>query len=187
MNTLNIPVLFVKRIKKLSDSEHYCLICKTFLCVNCLSGHNKYTTDHQVLMVTKNIFQKVLTERCVHHPDKVIEHYCPHHDALLCNTCEWLNHRTCTGVKQISEAAGDLIADQNLQVLPGQLQSTLDRVNQVMDSIESCVENEKQKEHTNLMYLDDYEQKLIAKIRELAAKGRNNIITAKNQIVFYSK
>ena len=95
--------------------------------------------------------------------------------------------RKCDVVKPIGEAAGELIADQKVQLVPSHLESTLKHINFVMDSIDKHIDNVQQKGRDCLAGLDAYEQKLVAKIRKLKTKARKEITSAQEEIISTAK
>ena len=75
----------------------YCVECDENLCKKCLIDHNKFAVmkGHQVLGKVKTPAGKTIelpSQRCEKH-GKVMDVYCPGHDAVGCSTCMNIEHR----------------------------------------------------------------------------------------------
>ncbi|XP_053392533.1 uncharacterized protein LOC123563859 isoform X1 [Mercenaria mercenaria] len=109
------------------EAVKYCPECDEYLCTTCTKYHRKVKTsrDHKlvdreegkhkpkVTMITKKI-------KCRHHPDREIEMYCGAHDMVYCLMCIATDHRTCTDVTSLTDAAGSDIQHNEIDRLQGE-------------------------------------------------------------------
>ncbi|XP_053388867.1 uncharacterized protein LOC128551934 [Mercenaria mercenaria] len=85
-------------------SHGFCVECQEYLCRNCFECHKrtKASRNHQLLVkdnVSKHVITSIdseeYTEKCSVHKKEIIKFFCPTHEALGCNDCIILDHRTC--------------------------------------------------------------------------------------------
>lgn len=91
-----------------AEANGFCTNCQENLCKTCLDAHKgtKASKHHEVLgevqtKPTKGTSQQddkspPCTEPCQIHQTEVIKFFCPTHDAVGCNDCMTLDHRTCS-------------------------------------------------------------------------------------------
>ena len=75
----------------------YCVECDENMCKKCLNDHNKFAAmkGHQLLDKVKTPGGTTIelpSQRCENH-GKLIDVYCPGHDAVGCSTCMNIEHR----------------------------------------------------------------------------------------------
>jgi hypothetical protein len=108
-----------RTIDQCVDAYGYCVNCKDFLCETCCSCHktSKASLNHHILgrsqfnniPATKPQFNEC-KESCHLHQEEVIKFFCPMHNALGCNDCMTLDHRTCE-IEYIPEKCNDILRE----------------------------------------------------------------------------
>ncbi|XP_045176389.2 transcription intermediary factor 1-alpha-like [Mercenaria mercenaria] len=86
------------------EAHGFCVECQEYLCRNCFECHKrtKASRNHQ-LLDKDNLVKHVVTgkdseectEKCSVHSREIIKFFCQTHEALGCNDCIILGHRTC--------------------------------------------------------------------------------------------
>ena len=81
----------------MEEADKYCTECKKNLCRACISIHDDYNDDHQLVDVnrTEEVDRgtTLFAEKCEKHEDELIKLFCVEHDALVCSVCAILEHR----------------------------------------------------------------------------------------------
>lgn len=89
-----------KGIRK--ESVKYCIMCENYCCDECVKLHDIIPSlAHHVLVDSKDDagdvgdsieLPSVPTERCAHHPLKIVDMFCQTHDKVGCATCISTKH-----------------------------------------------------------------------------------------------
>ncbi|XP_060569579.1 uncharacterized protein LOC132727993 [Ruditapes philippinarum] len=86
------------------EANGFCVTCQEYLCKTCHDVHRKTKVLRNHKILQRYDFDKIqttrkskneCTEKCQVHKKEIIKFYCPSHNALGCNVCIALGHRTC--------------------------------------------------------------------------------------------
>lgn len=158
----------------------FCEDCQEYLCESCLSYHQraKVSKQHQIRQLdskgdhsvsTCTLQPEVCNEICSEHSHKLIEFFCPAHEALGCSVCIVLNHRSCD-VVYIPDTCTDIGESEEYKQLMRKL--TLD-LNDLDDVIKQATDRDQEYLHDMLTKeivefrreIDDHLDKLQHKIQ----------------------
>ncbi|XP_060566302.1 uncharacterized protein LOC132725227 [Ruditapes philippinarum] len=156
----------------------YCPECKEYLCAACIKCHLKFSATKKHTLHDKEykhcegdsvetISDKENMLKCLYHSDRDIEIYCGDHDMVYCALCVAKDHRQCTGILELKEAA-KRVSIENKDII-------LSKV----DSLQAEIQVTTEKKKVNLNTLDkekneilktikDTERLMIDKVKELA-------------------
>lgn len=95
----------------LFDAKHvsavgFCKTCDDYMCVKCLQIHMIPRPSRNHILLDKahrpraasGMRKSTCTIICPDHHDKVIEFFCPAHNAVLCGFCAVLKHKSCDNI-----------------------------------------------------------------------------------------
>ncbi|XP_053396960.1 uncharacterized protein LOC123539111 isoform X2 [Mercenaria mercenaria] len=83
-----------------------CMDCQMFYCNRCVTGHNKFTENHNVVDRTSKLFNQdqrqqrslssneLLRDLCEEHQGEVIKMFCGQHNLVCCTVCVAVKHRS---------------------------------------------------------------------------------------------
>ncbi|XP_070179210.1 E3 ubiquitin/ISG15 ligase TRIM25-like [Littorina saxatilis] len=92
------------------EAKLFCFQCSIKLCSSCTKSHSKspFTQSHTLEDLGTLSADQLVKSRhsfCSNHKDKVAEIYCSKHEELICLMCATCNHRSCSDVGSVEEAA----------------------------------------------------------------------------------
>ncbi|XP_070179207.1 E3 ubiquitin-protein ligase TRIM56-like isoform X2 [Littorina saxatilis] len=92
------------------EAKLFCFQCSIKLCSSCTKSHSKspFTQNHTLEDLGTLSADQLAKSRhsfCSNHKDKVVEIYCSKHEELICLLCATCNHRSCSDVGSVEEAA----------------------------------------------------------------------------------
>ncbi|XP_053389083.1 E3 ubiquitin-protein ligase TRIM22-like [Mercenaria mercenaria] len=168
---------------KNTEALFQCIDCKIFYCQRCVSGHNKFTENHNVVDKSSKLFgqrqrqqrsvssSELPTELCEEHHGQVIQMFCGQHNMVCCTICIAVKHRSCEGVEYIPNIAKGLLKKQDKD----KTKTSLEKVKDDLQNLKSKMQNElKELNAQRDGILDDiqkFKKRLIAKIEELERKS----------------
>ncbi|XP_053396959.1 uncharacterized protein LOC123539111 isoform X1 [Mercenaria mercenaria] len=160
-----------------------CMDCQMFYCNRCVTGHNKFTENHNVVDRTSKLFNQdqrqqrslssneLLRDLCEEHQGEVIKMFCGQHNLVCCTVCVAVKHRSCGGVEYIPNIAKGLMKKEDKD----QTKTSLEKVKDELQNLKSKMQNELKKLNVQRdSILDDiqkFKKHLIANIEELESKS----------------
>ncbi|XP_060551264.1 uncharacterized protein LOC132712844 [Ruditapes philippinarum] len=165
----------------------YCPECKEYLCAACIKCHLKFSAtkkhtlyDNEYQHYEGDSVDTTSDEehgfKCVFHPDRDIEIYCGDHDMVYCALCVAKEHRQCSGILELEEAADKIPVNKQENIL------------HQIDCLQVKIQVSRQKKEVNLIALDqdkndilktieDVERMMINKVKALASDAKANTCT----------
>ncbi|XP_045205210.2 E3 ubiquitin-protein ligase TRIM33-like [Mercenaria mercenaria] len=133
------------------EAVKYCPECDEFLCTTCTKYHLKMkaTRDHKLVDREEGKHESktakaTLRIKCQQHPDRDIEMYCGTHDMVYCLMCIATEHRTCSDVTSLTDAAG-LKFQQN----------EITRMQKESESIKELLKDTEKKKQQNVTLVEE--------------------------------
>ncbi|XP_052781935.1 uncharacterized protein LOC128218323 [Mya arenaria] len=107
-----------------TEAQHFCNQCTKYYCDKCVPVHNKLYKRHTVLD-RKDVKKWAaapemvdVLERCNRHPGETLKLVCGDHDKLCCHVCVAMDHRHCSSIQHIPDAAKGIRKDPEFRQLP---------------------------------------------------------------------
>ncbi|XP_053385817.1 tripartite motif-containing protein 66-like [Mercenaria mercenaria] len=157
-----------------------CIDCQVLYCNKCVTGHNKYSKNHNIVDSKSKLFGQAQrhpktfansglpTDLCEEHHGEVIKMFCGQHDMVCCTVCIAVKHRSCDGVYYIPNIAKDLLKRQDNY----NTKTSLEKVKVALQNLKSKMQDDmKQLSNQRDSILDEIEKfkkDLIRKVEELA-------------------
>ncbi|XP_045178415.2 uncharacterized protein LOC123538399 [Mercenaria mercenaria] len=141
---------------KNTEAMFQCTDCQIFYCQRCVTGHNKFTKNHNVVDKASKFFGQdkrqtgsvtssaLPTNLCEEHLGQVIQMFCGQHDTVCCTICIAVKHRSCEGVDYIPNIAKGLLKTQD----KAKTKTSLEKVKDDLQSLKSRRQNELKKLRT---------------------------------------
>ncbi|XP_053398381.1 zinc-binding protein A33-like [Mercenaria mercenaria] len=161
------------------EAKFQCLDCQMFYCNRCVTGHNKFTANHNVVERTSKLFgqkrslssDELPRDLCEEHRGEVIKMFCGQHDRVCCTVCIALKHRSCEGLEYIPNIAKGLLKKEDKD----QTKTSLEKVKDDLQNLKSKMQNEFKKLNVQrdsvLDVIQKFKKRLIANIEELERKS----------------
>jgi hypothetical protein len=104
------PPVVCEACQNRETAEAFCLQCNEGLCDPWTKYHKNMsaTRRHEVVPLASLTPQRLSVSKqefCPEHPDVILDLYCPTHAQPLCSRCFSTNHRECSNVESIADAA----------------------------------------------------------------------------------
>ncbi|XP_045215664.2 uncharacterized protein LOC123565974 [Mercenaria mercenaria] len=165
-----------------SSSVKYCKTCQEQLCKGCADVHksSKATRKHFLVNI-KDINVNSVTgialevlQRCISHPQKLLEFFCVEHNHLICSTCLLLHQSdNCTNVIEVAKAGEALLQSTFTEKVKADLHSVKLKLEQDKNSIK-LQQTATKKAHT---YIKEMLCETRAKLFHHFHKLENEILT----------
>ncbi|XP_060566334.1 uncharacterized protein LOC132725252 [Ruditapes philippinarum] len=162
----------------------YCPDCKEYLCAVCTRCHLKFSAtkkhtlqDNEHQRSERDSIETTSNEdklfKCLYHLERDIEMYCGDHDMVYCSFCVAKNHRRCSGILELKEAAATIPINKQDDIL------------RQIDTLQADIQATRQKKEVNSIALDqdkndilksieDTELLIIDKVKALASDVKAN-------------
>lgn len=161
------------------DAVYHCQDCRESLCETCYSYMHQRIEGFQKHTVSKNPITENLdmNDKCVIHPNEILEKYCASHQLLCCNICLATEHKTCSEVQPIDvvQTKSTDASSNNTDVIL-ELQSVTEKVDSALVSTVKDVDG-LEKKHSGLRNTaSSATGKILSKIQEM-----HNVFNSKLQ------
>ncbi|XP_053385616.1 E3 ubiquitin-protein ligase TRIM71-like [Mercenaria mercenaria] len=179
---------------KNTEALFQCTDCYIFFCHRCVSGHNKFTENHNVVDRSSNNFGKgqrtprpftpldLPTDFCDEHDGELIRMFCVKHEVVCCTICVTVKHRSCVGVEYIPNIAKGYLKRLNKD----QTITSLEKVKYDLQKLKLKAHNDsKELSKQRDGILDDiqkFKKSLTKRIRELEKKSIKEVQDHYNKI-----
>ncbi|XP_061167226.1 E3 ubiquitin-protein ligase TRIM45-like [Saccostrea echinata] len=162
-----------KRDDEEQEASRYCLICKEKLCDMCAKYHRRIllTKDHEVISLEDLKLSPVEIkdkEHCFKHAERKIEFLCKDHFVPCCTMCICVEHRKCSKIGTIKEAAE--------KVRNGEFDNLVKEVIKLEDELKGI----KSKQEENITQLEANTEEVFKLTESLFSKVQNHIERLKN-------
>ncbi|XP_045178921.2 E3 ubiquitin-protein ligase Midline-1-like [Mercenaria mercenaria] len=189
------------------EAMFQCMDCQIFYCHTCVTGHNKFTENHNVVDKSSKLFDQGQGKRylksfssselpsnlCEEHQGEVIKLFCGQHDVVCCTVCVAVKHRSCTDVEYIPNIANRLLEKQgkdktklalekvkdDLQNLKSKKQRELEELNVQRDGIIDDIEKFKR---DLIAQIEDLETNTIKEVQDKYKEIEGEINTSSKKI-----
>ncbi|XP_045161156.2 uncharacterized protein LOC123526176 [Mercenaria mercenaria] len=165
------------------EAEKFCMECKSYLCDMCLQYHEQFPALrlHQVVDKSQSGSDSGVTgapkERCSIHPGHRVDRYCKDHEEICCEACITIKHRSCVKVDNLTDVAkGITDSKEHKDIIKG-LDSIIKRIKTKKENgtiTLSCLDKKKD---SVLKDIDEFEDKLVKKIKEAAEVSRKKVVS----------
>ncbi|KAL3887934.1 hypothetical protein ACJMK2_000319 [Sinanodonta woodiana] len=150
-----------------TSAKSFCKDCRRFLCTLCKEHHNETLSriSHDVIDLSTDYDTSIripslsTIEKCLKHLNKSIKFFCMDHSSLCCNTCGFLEHRTCGRVIPID----DMVKTFDSKTKSKYLETNIRNIGEHMQGITSKI-----KENENDIQND--KSSILKEIRSLRAE-----------------
>ncbi|XP_076452858.1 E3 ubiquitin/ISG15 ligase TRIM25-like [Babylonia areolata] len=174
----------------------FCLQCNMKLCKSCAKNHRKFPSmkNHVVEeldSLTPERLAEVNHSTCKSHDDRLAELYCSTHQELICLLCSSTNHRVCTEVRVIKEAAAEKrekfreeaqrlrekepAMRAKIMEAKAKLAEMRTKANKKFDTLQQCVERRRQ-EVNDLILAEEVQQDLAQQDQVRAATLSQTVV-----------
>lgn len=140
----DFPCGFCGRENRNVEAEKFCMDCEDYLCGECISLHKKFPLlrSHKLETISKaETFRQdsvgKIRNECPTHRGEYLQTFCADHDAICCNTCVSVGHRTCENVVYLPDAAKGVASSEELR-------NVLDNAKTAKDSLTSLISSGKE-------------------------------------------
>lgn len=176
----------------------WCLSCEEGLCKSCTNSHKgiKATRNHKVIPAEKchhvASIGHLMSQTCKNH-NKVLDLYCPSHDAPVCSLCIAENHRECKDIVSLDEVAKNVVSSSSFCNLEHNVDNLLKNLSQLKTEREM---NSKQLQNDKIAKitlvkemrrqlnksLDTLEEKLLQELSSKAGTSETEINNSLSEI-----
>ncbi|XP_045191011.2 E3 ubiquitin-protein ligase TRIM71-like [Mercenaria mercenaria] len=172
------------------EAKKFCVDCKSYFCDTCLRDHNKFAAlrSHQILDKSKQEGQELLdmkgnnspTERCADHGN-IFDKFCRDHDAICCQTCITIRHRSCKNVEPLTDVAKGIKSTSEYNNVKDSLSVICEKTRQSTAERNDNLIRLNQHKEKLLKEVEEFEQQIIKKIKEAGEATRKNILSEHEQ------
>lgn len=161
------------------DAVYHCQDCRESLCETCYSYMHQRIEGFQKHTVSKNPITENLdmNDKCVIHPNEILEKYCASHQLLCCKICLATEHKTCSEVQPIDvvQTKSTDASSNNTDVIL-ELQSVTKKVDSALASTVKDVDGLEKKHSALRNTASSATGKILSKIQEM-----HNVFNSKLQ------
>ncbi|XP_053404216.1 uncharacterized protein LOC128558569 [Mercenaria mercenaria] len=153
---------------KYVPAEGFCVNCDEYLCISCVSFHQKQKAlKLHVLKDKPNLpkerahvnIRDVCVDKCSSHTDRVIEYFCKSCDQLGCSVCIVTGHRTCKDVDFIPDVIEGIENSNEYTHLIG-----------YMKDLSVKLDHQKNRAASNIERSNDFRRKAKEKVKKQRAE-----------------
>ncbi|XP_045189180.2 uncharacterized protein LOC123546733 [Mercenaria mercenaria] len=168
---------------KTIEAKKFCVECGLYFCENCLGFHkiipslqSHHIVDSQGEQTQgKGEKLELPTQRCSTHHGKLMDMFCGDHDEVCCGACIAIKHRACINVDYVPNVAKGIRMSNEYKDVKGSITEVLNNMKQektIRTTNLTSLEDEKIKV---LQEVDQYQEEIDLKIKELAESSRQDI------------
>ncbi|XP_041361880.1 E3 ubiquitin/ISG15 ligase TRIM25-like [Gigantopelta aegis] len=164
-----------------STATSRCIDCQEYMCNVCTSCHNKFTMSkhHKTVLITELVnmaqdeyFQQ--KEMCINHENSKLEIFCRACSTAVCPTCVLVAHRDheICNLKDVYNEKKELIRTglKDLQTSEENLRTYSERLTGDVQTLAATEQN-------LLSDIDESSNKIIAKVKEIATRLNEDVIS----------
>ncbi|XP_053407026.1 uncharacterized protein LOC128559438 [Mercenaria mercenaria] len=168
---------------KTTEAKKFCVDCGLYLCENCLRVHKIIPSlqSHQIVNSQGEQTQgkgeklELPTERCSTHHGKLMDMFCGDHDEVCCGACIAIKHRACIKVDYVPNVAKGIRMSNEYKDVKGSITEVLNNMKQEKTRRTTNLTSLEEEKIKVLQEVDQYQEEIVLKIKELAESSRQDI------------